>query len=140
MYWNMLIIAIEAILVFMATLCIVNKYADRQRTPFVVKAATVMGWFAGFSMIVFVPLDIYVTLTKSGGDNAAYLLTVWWTTYYWSSFILNWTIFPFMIGWLESGSFTNLGRLWSGFIHNVPIFSFFLLAFVGLCSLLYFTN
>ena len=63
MNWNIVLPSIETTLVFAITVYLVRKYADLNRTPYVVMLMTVIGWFMGFSMIVFIPLDIYLTVT-----------------------------------------------------------------------------
>ncbi len=57
---------VEAVLVAIGTFFLVHKYADRKRTNRFSLAMTTLSWYLAFSMIFFIPLDIYVVsaLTK----------------------------------------------------------------------------
>ena len=57
--------AVESIVVLILTVYLVIRFADKHRTPFWCYLLTIFGWALGFSMIIFVPLDIYLTL-KNG--------------------------------------------------------------------------
>lgn len=51
----MVITLIEAILLLLFSMYLVKLYADPKRTPFYVKVLTVIGWFLGFAVILFLP-------------------------------------------------------------------------------------
>ncbi len=68
-------------------------------------------------MLVFVPLDIYLTL-KNGQANEQ-LITLWYVVY-WTSFTLNWTLFPFTYSYLEAGDFTKKGKVCSAIKKELP--------------------
>ena len=78
--------AVESIVVLIITIYLVIRFADKKRTPFWCYVLTIFGWSLGFSMIIFVPLDLYLTL-KNGVASSQ--LIVWWQIFYWTSFILN---------------------------------------------------
>ena len=50
---------VECICVFGVTCLLVRKYADLKRTNTFSLAITTLSWFLAFSMIFFIPLDIY---------------------------------------------------------------------------------
>lgn len=50
----------EAVIVLFVTCCLIYKYADLKRTNMISLAMTTLSWFLAFSMIFFIPLDIYV--------------------------------------------------------------------------------
>ena len=50
----------EALIIFFIILYLVREYADRARTPTSVVIFTIISWFMSFSMVMFVPLDIYL--------------------------------------------------------------------------------
>ena len=56
---------VESVIVLVITVYLVFRFADKKRTPVWCYVLTIFGWFLAFSMIVFVPLDIYLTL-KNG--------------------------------------------------------------------------
>ena len=49
----------EGVAVFAVTCLLVRKYADLERTNWFSLIITTMSWFLAFSMICFIPLDIY---------------------------------------------------------------------------------
>ena len=51
---------VEAVVIFIVTLVLVAQYADRSRTPFPVVMFTIISWVMSFSMIMFIPLDIWL--------------------------------------------------------------------------------
>jgi len=52
--------ALEGIVILLITMYLANRYADKERTPLYSKVLTIIGWWLAFSMICFIPLDIYV--------------------------------------------------------------------------------
>ena len=50
----------EAVAVLLVTCFLVYKHADMKRTNNFSLAITTLSWFLSFSMIFFIPLDIYV--------------------------------------------------------------------------------
>ena len=56
---------VEAVTIFIVILFLVAEYADRARTPGAVILFTIISWFMSFSMIMFIPLDIWLV---SGRD------------------------------------------------------------------------
>lgn len=50
----------EAIVVLVITCLLMRKYADLKRTSNFSVAMTSLSWFLAFSMIFFIPLDIYI--------------------------------------------------------------------------------
>jgi hypothetical protein len=65
MNWvNLLVPIFEILVVTVLIAVLIHKYADRQRTPIVVLLLTGLGWFLGFSMIIFIPLDVLLTINK----------------------------------------------------------------------------
>ena len=50
----------EAVIVLAVTFLLIRKYADLKRTNTFSVAMTSLSWFLAFSMIFFIPLDIYI--------------------------------------------------------------------------------
>ena len=130
--------SIEAILITIITILLLRHYADRTRTPMICQAMTFVGWLIGFSMVLLIPLDIFTTITN--GNQADPVLIWIWFVYYWGSFVLNWTIFPFTVHYLEAGEFTWSGKAWYSIKKNAPWYLFYGLIFAALCCFLYFTE
>jgi len=57
---NVWVPCLEAVLVLTATCLLLRKYADFKRTNKFSIAVTGLSWFLAFSMILFIPLDIYI--------------------------------------------------------------------------------
>lgn len=51
----MVITLVEAILLLLFSMYLVRFYADPKRTPLYVKILTMIGWFLGFAVILFLP-------------------------------------------------------------------------------------
>ena len=51
---------LEAVVVLVGTCLLVRKYADFKRTNRFSLAITTLCWFLSFSMIFFIPLDVYI--------------------------------------------------------------------------------
>jgi hypothetical protein len=50
----------EGILLLFLVAYLVWWFAAKKRTPMYVKVLTGVGWFLGFALILFIPLDIYI--------------------------------------------------------------------------------
>lgn len=55
---------IEGILLLAFTIYLVWEYAALKRTPLYVRLLTILSWFLGLAIILFIPLDIYSVKTK----------------------------------------------------------------------------
>lgn len=138
MNWIDLLVPIfEMLVVIVVIVVLIHKYADKQRTPIVVLLLTGLGWFLGFSMIVFIPLDVLLTVNHL---QVVDWLIWWWMVFYWGSLVLNWTIMPFAIGYVESGHFTTTGKIWNGITNDFPFLAMSCVCFGLLCTLLYLTE
>jgi hypothetical protein len=126
------------LIIAVVTLILLRHFADRQRTPVICLVMTYVGWILGFSMVFLIPLDIYTTIIN--GDTADPTLIWIWYVYYWGSFVLNWTVFPFTTHYLEAGEFTKAGKSWYSIKMNAPWYALWGLIFAGLCCFLYFTQ
>ena len=51
---------VEAVLVALGSYVLIRKYADLKRTNKFSVGMTSLSWYLAFSMIFFIPLDIYV--------------------------------------------------------------------------------
>ena len=89
-------------------------------------------------MVFLIPLDIYTTIVNK--DVAEPALIWIWYVYYWGSFILNWTLFPFTVHYLEAGEFTWSGKAWYSVKQNAPWYLLYGIIFGVLCCFLYFTD
>jgi len=78
-------------------------YADRSTTSYCIQFIVLIGWFLSFSVIVFIPLDIYLEEKKKDfpdsykqDDQEEKILFNYWKISYWSSYFLNWIIIPLL--------------------------------------------
>ena len=62
--------AIECIVLLLMCFYLLWGYADKKRTSICMKVLTVLGWFLSFALVVFLPLDIYISrMPASTGKN-----------------------------------------------------------------------
>ena len=59
----------EAVIVLLMTCCLIYKYADLKRTNILTLITCTMSWFLAFSMIFFIPLDIYIVSHPNTNPN-----------------------------------------------------------------------
>lgn len=62
---TVIITIIECFLLLIFTFVLMWMYAAKDRTPIYVRVLTVIGWFLGFAIILFIPLDIYIVRSCS---------------------------------------------------------------------------
>lgn len=53
--------AVESIILLILCIWLLLGYRDKKRTPCSMQMATLFGWFLSFSLIVFIPLDVYLS-------------------------------------------------------------------------------
>jgi hypothetical protein len=63
-----------------------------------------------------------------------------WSFNYWSVFILNWLVLPFLQEYLAAGDFTRRERLMRSLRNNIPLLLIFFLAFIIILICLAFTE
>ena len=68
------------------------------------------------------------------------LLVYLWSFNYWSVFILNWFVLPFLQEYLAAGDFTRRERLMRSLRNNIPLLLIFFLAFIIILICLAFTE
>mmetsp|Transcript_29840 Transcript_29840/g.40335 ORF Transcript_29840/g.40335 Transcript_29840/m.40335 type:complete len:175 (-) Transcript_29840:645-1169(-) len=112
------------------------RYKD-EKTPLYVLVMTGVGWFLAFSVILFIPIDVFMTTTEGEASQG---LTIWWYINYWCAFTLNWVINPFYIGYLDAGEFTRKGRSRRSIIYNAPYYLVYVVIFGGLVAFLYLSK
>lgn len=97
-------------IVLLAAVLVVRRYADKERTPIACMILAYVGFFLAFSIAVFVPLDIYTTIQMG---HYAELLIIWWSIFCYSSFVLNYLIFPIAVSYMDAGEFTPKGKFYA---------------------------
>lgn len=128
---------VEALSVLSLTCFLVYKYADTKRTNWFSLVITAVSWFLAFSMIFFIPLDIYSTSTNGEANN---FLIFWWYFYYWTSFVLSVLVLPVLGAYLEAADFTMRGRLISSVKQNLPYYALYVILFIALVCFLYLSS
>ena len=93
-----------------------------------------------FSIIIFIPLDIYISADPSQVDDSnkekGYLLNFWLLTY-WSSYVLNWLFIPLFQGYVLAGEFNVLKRIQRAILINVPYYFLYFFSFVSLLAIIF---
>ena len=143
-----LIPLIECIILFLMCLYLLRGYADKKRTSLCIKMLTVLGWFLSFSLVVFIPVDIFMSNNMkqiNSGDDAAgeekeaepsYMFE-WWAFTYWAGNILGYFVIPLVQGYVIAGEFHMMERIQRAILLNVPIFLIYFLCYLILLLLLY---
>ena len=99
------------------------------------------GWFMSFSIIVFIPLDIYLNQKylqvdpRTGNTNG--MLYDWWLSSYWSSYLINWLVIPILQQYVVAGEFGMTDKVYRAIVSNVPYYIMYTFSFVGLLILLF---
>ncbi len=65
---------IEGIILLAFTVYLVWEYAAIKRTPLYVRILTIISWFLGLTIIIFIPLDIYSVCKQSSWKYRYFLL------------------------------------------------------------------
>jgi hypothetical protein len=82
---------ISVLVVFLFTIFIIQHYASKI-TPVYVYVFVFLGYFSAFVLIVLIPYDIFLSLSKESQDvrERKEFLNVLWHLVYWSVFCLCW--------------------------------------------------
>lgn len=128
--------SLETVVIICIILGLLWVFVDRKRTPWWAITLTTIGWYFGFSIICFIPLDIYTSLRYQQSD----FLVTWWSIFYWGSFALNYVILPYVVGFLEAGEFTTKGKVWASIKSQLPWYALYFVLLAGICIFLYLTD
>lgn len=136
---------IECIVLLLMCLYLLWGYADKKRTSLCMKLLTLVGWFLSFALVVFLPLDIYMTKQADPGtDDPAsgeeYVLLSWWAFSYWTGNILGFFVIPLVQGYVLAGEFQRMERVQRAILLNVPIFLLYFVSFIVLLLMIYFLD
>lgn len=120
-------------------------YADKKRTTICMRFLTVVGWFLSFALVVFLPLDIYITRMPVGPSGQAEsadesVLYSWWALSYWTGNMLGFFVIPLVQGYVLAGEFQRMERVQRAILLNVPVFLLFFFGFIVLLLALYFLD
>lgn len=65
-------------------------YYARKKSEWYIKVAVFTAWFFGFSIIVLLPYDVYVSYIMVGEDqkNSVHIMEYIWRINYWVAFVL----------------------------------------------------
>ena len=66
---------VQLIAILLVSLYLFWGYADRKRTPLCFGLVIILAWFFSFSVIVFIPLDIF--LSNQGDSDQTPMLVYW---------------------------------------------------------------
>ena len=94
-----------------------------------------------FSVIVFIPLDIYLNeeytnVDEDTGLERAFLYD-WWAISYWSSYLLNWVLIPLLQGYVTAGEFGISDKIYRSIVSSVPFYLLYCLGFIGLLFVIF---
>ena len=137
--------AIECVVLLLMCFYLLWGYADKKRTSLCMKLLTLVGWFLSFALVVFLPLDIYITRmpastgpSDQGADGS--VLYSWWAFSYWTGNILGFFVIPLVQGYVLAGEFQRMERVQRAILLNVPIFLMYFVSFIVLLLLLHFLD
>ena len=139
--------AFQTLLLVIISLYLLRGYADRQTTSYFIQFTVLIGWFLSFSVIVFIPLDIYVNEkekeypdSKQQDDLEESYLLSYWKISYWSSYFLNWIVIPLLQGYVIAGEFSPYDKIYRAIMFNVPFYLLYFLSFISLLAIIFFID
>ena len=110
-------------------------YVDRKNTPYVISIIVLLCWFVSLSLLVFIPLDIYLNL----GTTEDTLLT-YWTLTYWGSNFFCWLVLPLLQGYVMAGEFLMHEKIYRSIVMNVPYYFFYFCNFILLLLIIFYID
>lgn len=132
-----LLAIIQCAFIVIVVLYMLWGYTDRKHTPILIQFIVAVAWFLSFSVIVFIPLDIYLNEKYKSFDDMAKdreyaMLYDWWASSYWGSYVLNWVVIPLLQGYVVAGEFHVYDKMIRAILVNVPFYILYCLSFIGL--------
>jgi hypothetical protein len=113
-------------------------YYARKNCEWYVKGSVFIAWFFGFSIIVLLPYDVYISYVMEGEDGqekSIAMMEYIWRINYWTAFLLCNFIFPMLGEYVIAGDFTVRAKLWTAFIQNLIFY--IVMGVVGGVALIY---
>ena len=77
-----------------------------------------VAWTLGFSIIILLPLDVYISYIHHS-ETTESLMQFVWRFNYWVAFFLCNFVFPMLGEYVVAGDFTVKDKLWTWFIQNM---------------------
>jgi len=100
-----------------------------KNVPLSVRIAMAYAWLTSISIIAFIPVDVWATLN----GNNVHPIYVMWEISFWSTQFLTWVGIPLFMGYIDSGAFDTLGKIWSSVRDNLMFYAVLLgLSFIGI--------
>ena len=125
----------QCILLFLITLYMLWGYVDRKNTPWVISIIVLVCWFVSLSLLVFIPLDIYLNL-----DETEDTLLTYWKITYWGSNFFCWLILPLLQGYVMAGEFLVHEKIYRSIVMNVPYYFFYFCNFIVLLLIIFYID
>ena len=84
-----------------------------------------LSWFLGFSIIVLLPYDVYISYILEGDskDYSINAMELVWRINYWVAFLLCYFVFPMLGEYVIAGDFTVRAKLWTAIVQNIIFYS-----------------
>lgn len=124
MYW---LTFFELTGISIASLYLINNYSARD-VPLYVQAIAGISWIMNFTLIVLVPLDVFITQrnTDLGQDpilDPEYInLSYVYQFIYWLIFLMCWTVIPIISDYVSAVDFDPNDRLRRSFNNNIRFY------------------
>ena len=117
--WHSIIL--ELVICFFIVLIILLHYARKDTNKFVFLTALIT-WLLNFSLVIFLPYDIYYTQTGLEDEmpsTTEKMIEYGYKVTYWGTFVLSWLIIPFFAEYEKSGEFTVVEKMKNSLIENI---------------------
>lgn len=87
----------------------------RKNVEWYTKTAVFIAWFFGFSIIILLPYDVYISYIVNDGSENTYisLMEYIWRINWWIAFLLCYFVFPMLGEYVIAGDFSVKAKLWT---------------------------
>ena len=136
---------VQCALILVFCIYMVRGYADPKQTPLIVYIIVIGGWFISFSVLVFIPLDIYLTekyewAKDDSAPGDGHILFDYWAISYWSSYLFNWLIIPIIMGYVTAGEFSFYDKIYKSFLRAMPYYVLYMVSFIVLLGIIFWID
>jgi len=109
----------------------------RKNVEWYTSTSVYIAWFFGFSIIILLPYDVYISYIVSDENNDSYItmMEYIWRINWWIAFVLWYFVFPILGEYVTSGAFTVKGKLIYWVIQNLIFYA--VMGLLGGIALLY---
>ena len=114
-----------------------TMYRYSNGRPCIAPILTIIGWCFSFLMIFLIPLDLHYSFTNAKTSSSE--KSTWLALSYTNS-ALNYLVYPYLIAYIASASFTRVGRLCNAIRKQLVFYCLYVIVGIGVGCLIYFSE